>query len=1127
LEWISGGLPPGVWLLYLPAFTEKLFRDPIYLFSQEDKQMRKALLAALLVLLLVAPSGADEARLMRYPDIHGDQVVFVYAGDLWTVSSEGGVARRLTSHVGMEQFPKFSPDGTRIAFSAQYDGNLDVYVMPAMGGAPTRLTFHPQGDGALEWFPDGESILFRSRRESYSYRVERLFRVPADGGFPEALVLPAGGLTSFNEDGSRIAYNRMSREFRTWKRYRGGMAQDIWIYDFEANSIERVTDFDGTDAFPMWHGERIYFISDREHTMNIFCYEIASGEIRKVTDFDEYDVKWPSLGPDAIVFENGGYLYVLDLATEETRRLSVEVYDDLTLTRPGIRNVSRFIHSGGISPSGVRAVFEARGDIFTVPAENGDTRNLTQTPGIREISPAWSPNGRWIAYFSDRTGEYELYIRDRRGEGEETQLTDGLERYSSFPVWSPDSEKIMFSDAGVNLYYIDVETREITQIDHSDYAGGSNFFTGVWSPDSNWVAYSMNSANYFTSIYLYSLEEGRSHQITSDMTNDNNPAWDPDGRYLYFAADREFNPQFSQFEFEITHQNPSTLAVVTLQADAPSPLPPESDDEEIEEEEGENGENGNGEDEGEEDEGEEEEGEEDEGLRIDIEGIEGRILNLPVPDGNYGSLTATSDKLFFISLPAIPRFDGSPQLVLQFFDLGEREVETVIAGISAYSLSADGKKVIYASRDTYGIIDAAPGKNVGDGRLDLSGLQTTVDPRAEWRQMFYEAWRLERDFFYDPNMHGVDWQAMRERYEVLLPYLAHRDDLNYLIGELIAELCASHTYRGGGDYPEVQRVNVGLLACDFEPDSESGFYRIAKIYTGENWDPERRAPLTEPGVDVNEGDYLIAVDGRELRYPTSPWSFFQNTVGRVVTLTVNSEPSAEGAREVEVRPIANDLIHRYIDWVANNRRYVEEATEGRVGYIHVPDTAFDGLFEFSRTFFPQVHKQALIIDERFNSGGFIPNIMIDRLGRPVYNYIATRYTESIRTPVTGFLGPMVCIINHYAGSGGDALPYFFRRRGLGPLIGTRTWGGLIGISGTPPLMDNGGLTVPDIGLFSLESEWIAENRGVEPDIEVDNRPDLVVAGRDPQLEAAIEEILRLLEENPPQIPEDPPYPERH
>ncbi len=1097
------------------------------------RNLKVIALGLLLLLLMVCFAYAEEGRLMRFPDIHKDKVVFVYAGNLWLVSSQGGVARKLTSHPGAELFPKFSPDGKFIAFTGAYDGNADVYVIPTDGGEPRRLTYHPGArpssggvqidDWVLDWYPNGKAILFRSSRESFP--TSKLFHIGIAGGFPEALKLPEAGMASFSPDGKKIAYNRKSREFRTWKRYKGGTAQDIWLYDLKTDAIERITDWEGTDNVPMWSGSKIYFTSDRDHTLNIYCYDLTTKSTRKITNHEEYDVKWPGLGLDAIVYENGGYLYVLNLADEKSKKISVEIPAERILTRPNWEKVSDLITDFSLSPSAKRALFSARGEVFTVPEEKGEVRNVTQTSTIREIYSAWSPDGKWIAYLSDRSGEYELCIRAQDGTGEEKRITTDGSCYRFHPVWSPDSKKLLYSDKKLRLYYVDIDEREPVLIDKAEV---SEIHDYAWSSDSKWVTYSKNNPAYFASVYLYSLSKKKVYQITGELTDDFSPVFDPEGKYLYFVSARSFHPTFSDFEHTYVYRNTRNIYLVTLQADSLSPFAPESDEEEGEEEKKDKEKKDKeGEKDKKKDEDEDEEEEKPKDIQIDLEGIDQRIVGVPIKSGNYAGLTAAKDKIFYLSMPAIYErgSDSKPQNELHMYDIKEREDETILSGINNYDISQEGDKIIYKSGNTYGIIDAKSGKNkVGDGKINTGGMEMKVDPRGEWEQMFNEAWRLERDFFYDPNMHGVDWKMMKKRYGQLLPYVAHRWDLTYLIGELIGELCCSHTYVGGGKMPKIEHVDIGLLGADLEPDKKGGFYRFKKIYKGENWKDDRRAPLTEPGVDVKEGAYLITVNGQEVRYPDNPYAFFERTVDKQVKIKVNDKPSADGARELTVKPARSEIMLRYLDWVETRRRMVDEATDGRVGYIHVPNTSLFGLNEFSRSFFSQVRKEGLIIDVRYNGGGMIPDMFIERLQRKLMSLWSPREGQIWRTPGVALFGHMVCIINEYAGSGGDALPYYFREQGLGPLIGTRTWGGLVGITRGLPLMDGGRVTFPEFAFINLEGEWDVENHGVDPDIEVDNRPDLVIKGRDPQLEKAVEVVLKKMKEEPKELPEKPSYP---
>jgi tricorn protease len=1106
------------------------------LYSGRSEPMgRRGLLVFVLACLLVAGAAeaSDESRLMRFPDIHGDKIVFTHGNDLWIVPTTGGTATHLTTSPGGEAFAKFSPDGETIAFTGYYDGNFDVFTIPAIGGIPKRLTYHGFSDMVLDWHPSGEKVLFRSVRMSKTNpgpRYRRLFTIDVDGGYPEVLPLFEGELTSYSPDGKRIAYNRMSREFRTWKRYRGGMAQDIWLYDFEKNEVEKLTEFEGTDAFPMWHGNKIYFISDREHTMNIYSLDLDTREIEKVTNHKEYDVKFPSLGPDAIVYENGGYLYVLDLETEESSRIEVHVPSELNERRPQYKWVGGMIRYYEISGTGKRAIFGARGDVYTVPAEKGEVRNMTRSSGSRERSPAYSPDGQWIAYFSDKTGEYEIYRIKSDGTGEEEQITKGLHNFPFELFWSPDSKNIAFYDQTFSLYYVNVEKKKIHKIDEDEW-GDMNDFS--WSPDSKWIAYTKNNDNANNSIYLYSLDEDRAHKVTGDLHNDFSPVFDPGGKYLYFCSSRMANFSFNRYEFDIHYAQPTNVCVATLKADTPSLLAPESDEVEVKEEEKEEEgkeEEGEGEKEekAEEKEGEEAE-EEEKGLEIDFEGFEDRVIGVPVGTGNFGGLVATEDKLFYAEVPDMlitQQPDMRFGFTLKYFDLKKRESKDVISGIRGYVFSADKKKIIYSATGTYGIIDAGADKKIGDGKLKTEEMIMKLDPVAEWNQMFLEAWRLERDFFYVDNMHGVDWKKIRKRYEKLLPYLTSREDLNYIIGEMIAELCVGHSYVGGGDQPRPTRIRGGMLGCDFEIDSKNGLYKISKIYRGRNWDQSFRAPLAQPGIMVNEGDYLLEINGVELKHPGSPYALLENLVDKQVVIKVGPDAEGEEAKEYTVVPVGSEINLRYADWVESNRQKVLEATDGRVGYVHVPNTAVGGLFEFGKHFYAQTTLDGIIIDVRYNSGGWMPSLFIDRLARKITSMWAERYGRITQFPVRAPKGHLACVTNAYAGSGGDAFPYMFRQAGLGPLIGMRTWGGLVGMNRNIPLQDGGYCTVPTIGFMDLDGEYAVENIGVPPDIEVDNRPDLVVSGHDPQLERAIEYLMQKIKEDPPKLPGRPKDPDK-
>ncbi|MFQ6114934.1 MAG: PDZ domain-containing protein, partial [bacterium] len=935
-------------------------------------------------------------------------------------------------------------------FSGNYDGNTDVYVIPAQGGTARRLTHHPEADLVVDWYPGGKSILYRSRMYSPSRRFNRFFRQSIEGGMPETLPVPYGELGSFSPDGNRIAFQFISREFRTWKRYRGGMASDLWLYDFVNNTSEKITEFAGTDAVPMWHQNTIYFLSDRDDRkkLNIWAYDIDTKEVRQVTDFTKYDVKWPSLGPDAIIFENGGKLHLLDLASETSKPISVKVPADLPEVRAQLKDVFKNIQDFSLSPSGKRALFEARGEIFTVPEKHGSVRNLSNTSGVAERFPVWSPDGKHVAYFSDRTGEYELYLRSGDGKGKERQITTDGAAFRYSPVWSPDSKRIAFSDKTGSLFVLSIGDRTPKFVDKDDW---SRIGAYAWSPDSRWLAYSKSMPNTQRAIFIYDTAQNKIHQVTSDYYEDMSPVFDPEGKYLFFYSNRTFTPVYGDMDATWIYPNSSNIYAAALRKDVKSPLAPRSD-EELGEDEGKDKKKAS--EKKKKSEKEDEEGEEKpEPVKIDFENFEKRVVKL-VEVGNVGPLHAVKGKVVFAKYPAAGVAKrGEPSGTLVYFDLEEREEKTVISGIDTYDLSADGNKVIYKSKDTYGIIELAEGKKVGDGKIATGKMKAWINPRGEWQQIFNEAWRIERDYFYDPGMHGLNWMTIKKRYQALLPYVVDRADLNYVIGEMIAELNASHAYVGGGDLERAEEISVGLLGCDFELDKENNAYRIKKIYEGAVWDAEVRSPLREPGVHVNEGEYLLAVNGRPLDTSKDPWASFQGLAGEVVTLTINSTPTLSGAREIIVEPLKSEFRLRNLAWIESNRRKVEEATDGRVGYIYVPNTARSGQNELVRQFIPQRTKQGLIIDERFNSGGQVPDRFIELLNRPIYNYWARRDHRDWQTPFVAHTGPKVMLVNSWAGSGGDAFPYYFRKAGLGPLVGTRTWGGLIGISGNPQPID--------------------------------------------------------------------------
>lgn len=1095
-----------------------------------------------------------EGRLMRFPDIYKDQVVFSYAGDLWLASTSGGEARRITTSPGLELFPKFSPDGKWIAFTAQYDGNFNVYVMPSEGGQPRQLTYLPDvasipermgpNNEVITWYPDSKRILFLSRRSTFNTWFGQLYTVSIDGGLPEKFPLPKGGLTTFSPDATKIVYNRIFRNFRTWKRYTGGMAQDLWLYDLKANTIEQLTHYAGTDTFPMWHGDTIYFTSDRgpDKRLNLYSYDLGSKKVTQLTHYTDFDVMWPSLGPDSIIFENGGYLYIFDLKSHKARKMTVTLPGDRDQMRRRWENVGKLITAFDLSPEGKRALFTARGDVFTVPAEHGSIRNLTQTPGIQERDAAWSPDGQWLAYISDRTGENQLYIRPQKQSGEETQITTDNKVFLLPPAWSPDSTKLAYADSTLHLYYVEVHDKKPVLIDQGKYSDLTQY---VWSPDSKWVAYAKAASNDNDAIYLYSLADKKITAVTSSFTASSNPAFDPGGKYLYFLSNRTYNEVLGPYDMEFSNPKSTGIFAVTLRADLPSPFAPRSDEVAAEKPQPKNEKSKT---EGKKDQ-EKEKSEAEEAVKnfkIDLEGIEGRVVGLPIPPGNYNDLQANKGNVFYVSAPTMGLSGPLPgeSYSVHVFDMEKRKDSVLMEGANNYTLSFDGKKLLYSapgggaggaaaalfeeggSSQTFGVIDAKPPErepqHPGAGALNLASMQMDVNPAAEWKEIFDDMWRQERDYFFEKSMNGVDWAKERDKYAALLPYVADRFDLNYVLGEMVSELSNSHTYVGGGDMPDLHPVNVGLLGVDFEADTASGFYRFKKIYPGHNWDLAVRSPLTEPGVKVKEGDYLLAVNGRPLRLPENPFKPFVNTADQDVTLTINSKPATEGSWDVLVRPIRSEFKLRELDWIETNREKVDKATGGKVGYVYLPDMEDTGLNEFVRQYFPQIRKEGLIFDVRYNGGGFVDQIILEHLRRMLAAMESARNFENNTIPDNVFYGYMADLSNRYSASDGDFFTYFFKKYKLGPVIGERTWGGVRGIRGYIPEIDGGYFTRPEFSLYGLDSQWIVENHGVAPDIEVDNRPDLVMKGQDPQLERAIQYLMKEIQEHPKKLPPRPP-----
>jgi tricorn protease len=1065
---------------------------------------------------ITSSPASDYRPLMRYPDINDNMIVFVYGEDIWTVASTGGVANRITIHDGEEQFPKFSPDGKMIAFTGEYDGSADVYVMDTYGGNITRVTYHPGEDVVVGWHGQKNKIIFRSSRTN----CDRLYLIAPDGTGLEELILNEAATGSFSPDGNKIAYNKISRETSTWKRYRGGTAEEIYTYDLVTNEEKNISNFDGTDRVPMWIGDKIYFCSDRNRVLNIYAFDTKTERIEQITTHAEYDVIRPSMGGNKIVYELGGELWVLDVTSNLTARVPVEIRADKPEVRPYLKTVDKFVTGYDISPSGHRVAVTARGEVFTVPKENGETRNLTNTSGARSRGAVWSPDGRTIAYFSDDSGEYEIYLIDPLGKTEAVRLTQHKDGYRHTLNWSPDSKKIAFTDQTLRLYYLDIATRKITEIDKADYEDVDvsldlkPLYDYAWSPDSRYIAYAKMDSTLLYGIYIYSLEKDTSYKASGDLFSDFGPVFTRDGKHLLFISNRRFSPTFCDFEWEMVYKDAAAICALTLQKSGLPLIPFKNDEESADSVSGKTKDKTS-----------------DKTVRvqpkldIDFEGLAERIEMLPLAAGNYRQLATNDSALFFLNSDDgdYNRFEFRPlgPRTLWKFSFGDREQKRIIDSIDSYRLSADGSHIAYRKGEAIGVREIDGDPHV----LDLSRMTMMSDPQAEWTQMFNEAWRMERDFYYDPNMHALDWKAMRDKYSRLLPYASCRQDIGYLIGELIGELNTSHTYTGGGDRQRKgEAINVGMLGVDWQADTAGNRYRFRKIYRIPDWTQDIIPPLTRPGVNVLDGDYLIQVNNQEVTADKNIYSYFQDLADRQVTLLVNSRPSVEGAREYTVKPLSSEGTLRYLDWVEHNRRVAEEASGGQIGYIHLPDTYTASAREFPKYFYGQTRKKGLIIDGRFNGGGLDPGIFLERLDHELTAYWTRRYSHDQTTPFVVTRAHMACLTNRQAGSGGDQLPFEFRQRNMGPVIGTRTWGGLVGYSAWIDLVDGGGISAPDYRIYAPDGKWVVENEGVNPDIVVDLHPAEVARGHDAQLMKAIEVLLEKISKDPRDWPTHEPIP---
>jgi len=1064
-----------------------------------------------ILLLLAGSLNLESQQLMRFPDISENSVVFTSGEDIWSAPIEGGDAVRLTIHDGQERYPRFSPDGSLIAFTGEYDGNPDVYVMNSKGGEIRRITFHPGYDEVVGWHPLKNKIIFSSGRNSTT-RYTKLFLISPDGTGLEELILYDASRGSFSTDGKMIAYNKVGTENRTWKRYTGGLAQEIYIYNFETNTEENISNFNGTDRMPMWIGDNVCFVSDRDRNLNIYAFNTKSKETTQLTGFNDYDILRSSARKDKIVFEKGGGIWLLDLNTRKSSEIKIKINPDAPETRPYIQKVTDNIQSFDLSPSGVRALIVARGEIFSVPKTDGITQNISNDCGARDKDAVWSNDGKKIAWLSDRSGEYEIYVQNSDGTGDAVKMTSHKDGYRHTLRWSPDDKKIAFSDQTLRCYILDVASKQITEADQAKYENvdESLYRKGIydfsWSPDSRYIAYSKMNENRVYQIYVYSLENKKVYPVSDGLYYDFNPVFTKDGEHLLFVSNRRFNPTFCDMEWEMVYKDVAGIYALTLKKDGESIVPFKNDIET----------------------GQNKPAGQPVPFRIDFEGLAGRIEALPLPAANYRDLAVNESGIFYLNSE-----DGDYNRMdyrelgprsLYCYSLKDRKEKTVIKDINGFKVSSDGSNIIYIKGKQTGIIASDSEDSNGDD-LNLSDLKMEIDPVKEWKAVFNEAWRMERDFYYEPGMHGIDWIAMKEKYSKMLERATCRQDVQFIIGELIGELNTSHTYVFGATWQrEAETVNIGMLGVDWESEMASNLYRFKKIYMVPDWSRENYPPLAKPGVNVNEGDYLLAVNGKKVTSDKSIYSYFIDLAEKQVRLMVNNKPTEAGAREVVVKPLRGEAQIRYNDWLESNRIAVDKASNGQIGYIYLPDTYEGSATDFPKYFYSQTGKKGLIIDGRFNGGGLDPEIFFQRLLKKPHGYWTRRYSEDQAIPFLAVTAHMACLTNRYAGSGGDELPYEFKWNKMGPVIGTRTWGGLVGVSMFLELLDGSSLTAPDYRIYDENGNWVVENEGVEPDIVLEQNSLELSKGIDTQLMKAVEVLMEKIKVEPRAMPKHKQYP---
>lgn len=1068
----------------------------------------------------------DEARLMRFPAISGDKIVFSYAGDLYSVSSNGGTASRLTSDIGYEMFARFSPDGKQIAFTGQYDGNTEVYTIPADGGIPKRITNTATLDRDLIsdrmgpnnivmcWTPDSKQIVYRSRKQTFNDFKGQLFTVPSEGGISSELPLAEGGFCSFSADGNQLAFNRVFREFRTWKYYHGGMADDIRIFDLKTKEVKNITNNDAQDIFPMWAGDEIFFLSDRDRTMNFFVFNLKSGETSKVTNFTEFDCKFPSIGGDYIVFENGGYIYKMNVKDKKPVKVTINIASDFIYARDETKNASKLIRNADLSPNGERVVFSARGEIFSAPSKKGITYNLTQSSGIHEREAVWSPDGKLIAYLSDKSGEFEVWVEPQDGSLPAKQITQGADTYYFNLTWSPDSKKILWSDRKLRLRYTDIESGTITEVFQARYGIMRDY---AWSPDSKWISFTNPTGNQFSVISVFNTQTKEIKDITDNWYDSFNPNFSADGKYIVFTSDRDFNPTYSQTEWNHAYKDMGRVYMAILSGRSISPFALENDSVKItapENPEKKDSKKGDKKTEDPEDSTNAKESK----TEIDFDGIANRIISLPISSGNYANVYCIDGKVYYNLYG-----DGDPKAKVYLLDKKEEKE----LGSFTFSISSNNKKMLVHEKDKWGVIDLPTDQVKLTETIDVSKMEAWVDYAQEWKQIYDESWRQMRDFFYVENMHGVDWKAMHDKYAPLVPFVRHRDDLTYIIGELIGELSIGHAYVQSGERPEPGKVKTGLLGAKISADP-SGYFKIDKILKGDNWSGILRSPLTEIGVNAREGDYILAVNGTSVKTVSDLFALLVGKAETEVEITLNSKPNEIGAHKSIVKPIADESQLYYYNWVQTNIEKVSKATNGEVGYIHIPDMGIEGLNEFAKYFYPQLNKKGLIIDDRGNGGGNVSPMILERLMREAGRATMRRnLPDPNPVPSATMLGPKVCLIDKYSASDGDLFPYGFKHFAVGAVIGTRSWGGVVGISSSLPFIDGADLRKPEFASYSSEeSKWIIEGHGVDPDIVIDNDPYKEYMGQDDQLDKAISVILEKVKTDYKPLPPIPPAPDK-